>query len=178
MPASARIFDPVCGGKYPWGTIRIPHRPQRPPGHRGLLPRRLADLGMSVSRKICDAFLPVPKPVIASRHRRRSNPYSRGNPSLWSVPRDSFVPPGARYFCLQRQKYPKTPLRNYVSKDFLSRYAHPCSNHSPRDCANPALIARRGNCRCVYIRSSTAPQGHLPWQPLILRGPGLARSAL
>ena len=74
-----------------------------------------------------------PFPVIASRHRRRSNPYSRGNPSLRSVPGDSFAPPGARYFCLQRQKYPKTPLRNYVSKDFLSRYAHPCSNLSPRD---------------------------------------------
>ena len=24
VPASARIFDPVCGGKYPWGAIRNP----------------------------------------------------------------------------------------------------------------------------------------------------------
>ena len=167
MPSVSEADEVSLRGPQARGNPYPPREGTEPLPYKSIVPSH------SVGAGLCAR----PFPVIASRHRRRSNPYSRGNPSLRSVPGDSFAPPGARYFCLQRQKYPKTPLRNYVSKDFLSRYAHPCSNHSPRDCANPALIARRGNCRCVYIRSYAAPQGHLPWQPLILRGPGLARSA-
>ena len=131
MPALFLSLRAAIGGV----AIRTPPREGTEP-----LPYKSIVPSHSVGAGLCAR----PFPVIASRHRRRSNPYSRGNPSLRSVPGDSFALPSARHFCHQRQKYPKTPLRNYVSKDFLSRYAHPCSNHSPRDCGKAGKYRTKG----------------------------------
>ena len=54
-----------------------------------------------------------------------------------------FAPPGARYFCHQRQKYPKAPFRNYVSKNFLPRFP---AQSSPLFATR---LRKRGNCRLI-----------------------------